>query len=70
MAVVMVTRMEDDEIDPLMSLEKKIHVNYKNQTCMRVPCCNNFFFMLPHIEIQLRYDSNRQPIDQTKKILT
>jgi hypothetical protein len=43
MAVVMVTRMEDDEIDPLMSLEKKIHVNYKNQTCMRVPCCNNFF---------------------------
>jgi hypothetical protein len=49
---------------------EKIHVNYKNQTCMHVPWCNNYFIMLPHIEIQLRYDSNIQPIDQTKKIIT
>jgi hypothetical protein len=37
---------------------------------MHVPWCNNYFIMLPHIEIQLRYDSNIQPIDQTKKIIT
>jgi hypothetical protein len=71
MTVVMVTRMKDDEIDPLMSLEKKFTSIIKiKHVCMHVPWCNNYFIMLPHIEIQLRYDSNIQPIDQTKKIIT